>query len=153
MPKKHLLYFLALITLIAFGANSVLTRLAIAAGDTGPWSFALLRFTSGAIVLSLLIGLHAEKQKSAWRAGGWVSAAALLIYGVFFSYAYLMLDAGVGALILFAVVQFTMLGIGFFAGDRLSLSQWLGFFIAAAGLIYLLSPCLLYTSPSPRDRG
>ena len=71
-----------------------------------------------------------------------MSAAALLVYGVFFSYAYLMLDAGVGALILFAIVQFTMLGIGFFAGDRLSLYQWIGFFIAAAGLIYLLSPGL-----------
>ena len=142
MPKKQIIFFLALITIIAFGANSVLTRLAIAAGDTGPWSFALLRFGAGALVLSLLIGPKLDKQKTAWRAGGWVSAAALLVYGVFFSYAYLMLDAGVGALILFAIVQFTMLGIGFFTGERLSLRQWIGFFIASGGLIYLLSPGL-----------
>lgn len=142
MIQNRSIFILAVMTLIAFGANSILTRLAILNGAIGPWSFALLRFASGAIVLSILIGILKTPQERAWRSGNWISALALLVYGVFFSYAYVMLETGVGALILFAVVQFTMLLIGFFAGDRLSVSQWGGFVLASAGLVYLLSPGL-----------
>ena len=62
----------------------------------------------------------------------------------FFSYAYIALSAGMGAIILFAMVQITMLGWGLLRGERLSLAcsgsglPWL----LVAALIWLVSPSL-----------
>ncbi|GGX67473.1 membrane protein [Litorimonas cladophorae] len=133
---------LTLVVLIAFAGNSILARLALSGGDIGPWSFSLIRFVSGAGVLLIL-----AKPLASWRSGHWGAALALCAYGVFFSYAYLKLATGTGALLLFASVQLTMLIIAFSRGERLRLSQTLGLALAVAGLIYLLSPGL--DAPSP----
>ena len=82
------------------------------------------------------------KPKLAYKAGNWGSALALFSYGSLFSYAYLMLSAGTGALILFAAVQITMIAGGLIAGERLKALQWAGTIIAVLGLIYLMSPSL-----------
>lgn len=129
------LALLTLIVLIAFAGNSVLARLALSGGDIGPWGFSLLRFISGAFVLLLL-----SRPKISWRAGRWAGAATLCIYGVFFSYAYLELATGTGALLLFASVQLTMLVAAFSRGERLSAFQLIGLVLAAGGLAYLLAP-------------
>ena len=126
---------LTLLALIAFAANSVFGRLALLDDNIGPWSYTLIRLLSGAIVLCILTGFKASREH-----GSWQGASALVIYAVFFSYAYLMLSAGAGALILFAIVQLTMLGYGFLIGERLSFVQWGGFLLAVAGLIYLMAP-------------
>lgn len=123
--------------LIAFAGNSVLTRLALNSGSIGPWSFSLLRFFSGALILLIL-----AKPAASWNAGRWTAALALCAYGVFFSFAYLKLSTGTGALILFAVVQVTMLLIAFSRGERMRPLQWIGLGLAALGLVYLLSPGL-----------
>lgn len=136
------LILLTLFVLFAFAGNSVLARLALSGDVIGPWGFSLIRFVSGAFVLLIL-----AKPKIAWQAGRWPAAIALCAYGVFFSYAYLKLEAGMGALILFATVQLTMLAIAFQRGERLSPIQCLGLFIALAGLVWLLSPGL--NAPSP----
>lgn len=125
------------VTLIAFAANSVLGRLALIDGDVGAWSYTLIRILSGGLVLVCLTGV-----KTSVADGTWAGATSLLLYAVFFSFAYLMLPTGTGALILFAAVQLTMLGYGFSKGERLSLLQWVGFLLAVGGLIYLLSPGL-----------
>jgi len=104
-------------------------------GDIGPWGFSLLRFLSGAIVLAFL-----SRPKLSWSTGRWAGAFALCGYGVFFSYAYLELATGTGALLLFASVQLTMLMIAFSRGERLSVQQSLGLALAILGLIYLLAP-------------
>lgn len=135
MSRALTLFCLTTLTLVAFAANSVLARLALIEGEIGPWTFTTLRFLSGAIILALLVG-----PKKGWKAGRWSGAFALLTYGIFFSIAYLILSTGTGALILFAVVQITMLGWGYAKGERLSPLQWLGFTLAVAGLIYLLLP-------------
>ena len=129
------LALLTLIVLIAFAGNSVLARLALSHGDIGPWGFSLLRFLSGAIVLAFL-----SRPKLSWSTGRWAGAFALCGYGVFFSYAYLELATGTGALLLFASVQLTMLMIAFSRGERLSVQQSLGLALAILGLIYLLAP-------------
>ena len=72
--------------------------------------------------------------------GGWRAAVALLGYALPFSFAYLALDTGTGALILFAAVQLTMVLGGLLAGERPSARRWLGMVVAAGGLLYLLSP-------------
>ncbi len=129
------LALLTLLVLIAFAGNSVLARLALSGADIGPWGFSLIRFLSGALVLLLL-----SRPKMSWPAGRWSAAAALSAYGVFFSFAYLKLATGTGALLLFASVQLTMLAIAFSRGERLSRLQTLGLALAMGGLIYLLAP-------------
>ena len=44
-----------------------------------------------------------------------------------FSLAYLSLNAGIGALILFGAVQATMIGVGLWTGERSQPHQWLGY--------------------------
>ena len=81
------------------------------------------------------------------RQGDWKAAGSLLLYGIFFSYAYLLLSAGTGALILFAAVQITMIGGGLLAGERLRALQWIGVALAMGGLIYLMAPKVAPPSP------
>ncbi len=136
------LFCLTFIVLVAFAGNSVLARLALSGGDIGPWSFSLIRFISGALMLLIL-----TKPLTAWHAGRWGAALALCIYGVFFSFAYLKLATGTGALLLFSTVQLTMLSIAFLRGERMRIVQWIGLALAIGGLVYLLSPGL--DAPSP----
>ena len=89
---------LTLIALIAFAANSVLARLGLTIGEIGPWGFSLIRLVSGAVILALLVSRKNGVIKAATY-GSWSGAAALLVYAAFFSYAYLSLPAGTGALI------------------------------------------------------
>ena len=136
------LFALTGLAMMAFAANSILTRLALAEGEIGPWSFTTIRFISGAVCLALIIG-----PSKTLRQGSWQAAYALLLYGIFFSYAYLLLSAGTGALILFAAVQATMIGGGILAGERLRTWQWLGVVLAMTGLVYLMLPKLATPSP------
>jgi len=134
---------LTLLAMIAFAGNSIIARMALAADSIGPLSFSLIRLVAGASVLALLAG-----PKPALSSGSWAGAAYLLTYVVFFSYAYLSLDAGTGALILFATVQIVMIGSGIRHGERLSAIQWAGTGLACLGLILLLRPGA-DTSPNP----
>ena len=129
------IFALTSLAMIAFSANSILARLALTGGDIGPWSFTAIRFISGAICLALIIGPIKTLREGSWRA-----SFALLLYGIFFSYAYLLLSAGTGALILFAMVQITMIGGGLLMGERLRILQWFGAALAMGGLLYLMLP-------------
>ena len=121
--------------MIAFAANSVLGRLGLLSGEIGAGSFALIRLISGAAMLALIAGRRASFSSGTWRGG-----LTLLIYAAFFSYAYLELSAGTGALLLFAMVQITMVGAGLWAGERFSHLQWGGILTAFGALIWLCSP-------------
>jgi drug/metabolite transporter (DMT)-like permease len=66
--------------------------------------------------------------------------AGLAAYMVGFSYAYVNLDAGLGALILFGTVQVVMFIAAAFSGERLSFYRWLGALIALLGLLVLFWP-------------
>lgn len=143
---------LTLLTMVAFAGNSIIARMALAGHSIGPLSFSAIRLLAGAIVLSVLAGLNPVRLQQTLAAGGrggtwfgdwfsdWSGAGFLLTYVVFFSYAYLWLDAGTGALILFATVQIVMIGSGFVQGERLSTVQWIGTGLALVGLIFLLRP-------------
>jgi drug/metabolite transporter (DMT)-like permease len=127
--------------LIAFAFNSILCRMALAGGEIDAVSFTAIRLVSGAAALALLIALTGKTQTHGVR-GHWPSAFFLFIYAIFFSFAYLGLTAGTGALILFGFVQISMIGFSIFKGERPSALEWLGFVVALAGLIYLVSPGL-----------
>ena len=102
-------------------------------------SFSMIRMLSGALTLMLAFAILGGRGR-VHRQGSWRSAAWLTTYAVAFSYAYLSLGAGTGALILFGTVQLTMIGFGVLRGERPGLLEWTGFVIAAGGLVYLVLP-------------
>jgi drug/metabolite transporter (DMT)-like permease len=67
---------------------------------------------------------------------------ALFAYAGGFSFAYVSLPTGVGALLLFAAVQTTMILTGLARGERLHMRQTAGLALAFGGLVYLLLPGL-----------
>jgi drug/metabolite transporter (DMT)-like permease len=80
-----------------------------------------------------------------------MSAAMLFMYVACFSFAYLSLAAGTGALILFGAVQLTMCIAGWRAGERFGLLAACGFVTASAGLVALVMPGV--TAPAPLAAG
>ncbi|MEO6603959.1 MAG: DMT family transporter [Polyangiaceae bacterium] len=127
------------LALIAFAANSILTRLALGHGAIDAASFTAIRLVAGALVLGLVVRMQA----GSWAALGgpsWLGAAALLAYAAPFSFAYLRIGAAVGALVLFGVVQLTMIGYGVLRGARPTQRAWLGLALASSGLLFLTLP-------------
>ncbi|WP_198083241.1 DMT family transporter [Variovorax sp. E3] len=124
--------------MLAFAANSLLCRLALQQRGIDPASFGGIRLVSGAITLALVVRLRARPSSPGHA--GWLAAVMLFAYVAFFSFAYLSLSAGTGALILFGAVQLTMLGAGLGAGERFGPVAWFGFALAVVGLVYLVSP-------------
>ena len=156
-----------IIALIAFAANSLLCRMALADGAIDAWNFTAIRLLSGAACLGLIMLLQAHflkrnalKRKALKRTrlkqsslkqtalqqtgskekGDWLSAISLVIYAICFSVAYQALDTGTGALILFSAVQLTMIGWGIYNKERLNGVQWTALLIALIGFIYLMLP-------------
>jgi len=125
--------------LIAFAANSVLSRLALGQQALDAASFTEIRLLSGAAMLYLLSSVR-SRQLSAPSAGSWSATLMLFLYAVTFSFAYNTLDTGTGALILFGAVQMTMILITLMTGNRLHILEWLGVVLAFSGFVYLVLP-------------
>lgn len=134
---------LTLVTLFAFAGNSILARMALRDGAIDPVAFTSIRLASGAFVLCLIVLARSGSPYLFWPALGpfkWQPAAALFAYAIAFSLAYVWLDAGAGALLLFSAVQATMIGASILRGDHPGRMQWLGIMAALAGLGWLLAP-------------
>lgn len=128
---------LTLLAMTAFAGNSLLCRLALQDTGIDAASFTSIRIVSGAIVLWLIVRLRSGEQRAT---GSWSSALALFAYAAGFSFAYINLPAGTGALILFGAVQVTMIGYGLWRGERLQKRQTAGLACALIGLVGLLLP-------------
>jgi len=133
---------LTTLAMVFFAANSVLARLALRESEIDGGTFTAVRICSGALTLALLVGLRDRGLAPLKSNGTWSAAAALFGYAIAFSLAYLTLDAGVGALILFASVQITMITVGVTRGERPEFREWAGLGLAMLGLVYLVSPGL-----------
>lgn len=144
MPTPARVAVLTGLAMLAFAGNSLLCRLALRDTPIDAATFTSVRIASGAAALWLIVRARAPSTSAA---GTWVSAFALFAYAALFSYAYLSLDAGVGALLLFAAVQATMIGYGLWMGERLRTIQSAGLALAMGGLVGLLSPGL--SAPPP----
>lgn len=136
---------LTLLAMVAFAANSLLCRLALGEGLIDAASFTMVRMVSGALTLFLFVLPH-------WRSAGraqadWRSAAFLFAYMACFSFAYLSLSAGTGALLLFGAVQLTMFVAALREGEHFAAASWAGLALAVSGLVYLVAPGL--TAPNP----
>ncbi|MFG3694061.1 DMT family transporter [Stutzerimonas stutzeri] len=128
---------LTALAMLAFAGNSLLCRAALRDSQIDPASFTALRLFAGALVLWLLLY---TRKRAATVPGNWAGAFSLFIYAAAFSYAYLHLDAGAGALLLFGAVQLSMITWGLLRGERLHRLQVVGLVLAAAGLVALLLP-------------
>jgi len=125
------------LAMIAFAGNSLLCRLALKDAHIDAATFTTVRIVAGAVMLWLIVRL---RDGTLVRAGNWLSALALFAYACGFSFAYISLPVGTGALLLFGAVQATMIGYGFWAGERLRGLQLAGLVIAFAGLVGLMLP-------------
>jgi drug/metabolite transporter (DMT)-like permease len=134
------LALLTTLTMIAFAANSLLNRQAVGTGGMDPSSFALIRVVAGAAVLATLASLRAGPRSTASSAGVVSGVVGLTLYLAGFSLAYISLDAGTGALILFGTVQITMFTGAALRGQALSAARAAGAALAFAGLLILLWP-------------
>ena len=136
---------LTALAMLAFAANSLLCRLALGAQLIDAASFTAVRVIAGAVTLALILAYRGRLVAS--RTPDWRPAAMLFTYMVFFSFAYLSLSAGTGALILFGAVQLTMFSTALARGERFPPLAWVGLALAVAGLVYLVSPGL--SAPDP----
>ena len=130
---------LVALVMVAFAANSILNRMALAGGEAGPAAFAAIRLASGAAALVALAWMRSQPMSIATPRRAWTTAA-LAVYVLGFSFAYVGLDAGIGALILFGVVQLTMFAGAILTGDRPVLARWIGMGVGLLGLGWLLAP-------------
>jgi drug/metabolite transporter (DMT)-like permease len=133
------IFILTFVAMTAFAGNSLLCRLALKETGIDAASFTLIRIISGAIALQLIVTM---RKRSRGRAGSWPSALALFVYAAGFSFAYISLPAGTGALLLFGAVQATMIIWALRKGERLRMRQRIGLALALAGLVALVFPGL-----------
>lgn len=145
MPTAGRTIMLTAVAMIAFAANSLLCRMAIGHHLIDAASFTAIRVLAGAVTLALI--LTSRGRLLASRTNDWRPAAMLFTYMVFFSFAYLSLTAGTGALVLFGAVQLTMFAAALWSGERFAPIAWGGLALAIGGLIYLVSPGLAAPDP------
>lgn len=137
---------LTLLALVAFASNSLLTRLALGTHQIDAASFTAIRLVAGAVML-LALAAAQDRSWSVMQGRGVAGPLALFAYAAPFSFAYLRIGAAVGALVLFGVVQLTMIGYGIARGERPGAMIWLGLVLAGAGLALLTVPSV--TRPDP----
>lgn len=143
------LALLAALTMIAFAANSVLNRMGLVQAGMDPVSFGTIRLIAGAVMLAGLC-LVQRGRLSVMGPGRLAGVLTLTLYIFGFSMAYVRLDTGLGALLLFGTVQVTMFAGAFWARDPMPLLRWVGAMVAFAGLVWLLLPSADVTVPLPQ---
>ncbi|MCI0552670.1 MAG: DMT family transporter [Anaerolineae bacterium] len=141
MKPQYLTALYTSLAMVAFASNSMLNRLALGQQSIDAVSYTTIRLTAGAVTLWLILFLQKNNAEPNVR-GNWISATLLFLYAITFSFAYLSLTAGTGALILFGSVQVTMILVALRTGERPQLMEWLGVLLALSGLVYLVMPGL-----------
>jgi len=136
---------LTTLAMVAFAANSILCRMALGADTIDAASFTSIRLISGAVMLAgiLFYRDHGFKQERLNP----ISTLMLFTYALCFSFSYIELSAGTGALILFGAVQLTMILFALAMGERHGRTAWIGIIAAFGGLAYLLMPSV--SAPPP----
>ena len=131
--------FIITLVMTAFAANSIITRLALSSNLIGPSNFALLRAGSAALILVLLV-LFIQKKIPKFKINSIISSLALVGYLVGFSFAYLTINTGVGALILFGGSMIVMFTGALLLKENISILRFIGVFLSLIGLYILSDP-------------
>jgi drug/metabolite transporter (DMT)-like permease len=133
------LIVLTCVVLIAFASNSILNRMAVGNGEIDALAFAVIRAIAGAVMLAVLV-LAQRRGLPVFHRARFVGAGSLTLYLIGFSIAYIQIDAGLGALLLFGGVQVTMFAGALMGGERPPVRRWIGAAMALAGLAWLSWP-------------
>lgn len=136
------IFLLTIFALTAFAFNSILCRLALGTDSIDASSFTTIRLFSGAITLVLILLISSKNRTEDVKRGNLFSAFLLFAYAICFSFAYIGLTTGTGALILFGVVQATMIISALVKGERPETLEWVGLVLSLIGLVYLVLPGL-----------
>ncbi|NNF01037.1 MAG: EamA family transporter, partial [Pyrinomonadaceae bacterium] len=104
--------------------------MALGADLIDPSSFTAIRLLSGALILLLITSIFSKDKTEDLKRGSWSSAFFLFAYAIFFSFAYVGLTTATGALILFGMVQVTMITVALIQGERPKVWEWLGLVLA-----------------------
>jgi drug/metabolite transporter (DMT)-like permease len=131
------IFLACLFALLAFAANSLLCRAALRDTAIDPATFTSVRIAAGAAALFILLKLT---QPQVRMRVDWLAPLALIAYAIAFSFAYVELTAGTGALLLFGTVQLVMLAAGLKFGERMALAGFVGWVITVAGVVVLVAP-------------
>ena len=134
------------LALIAFAANSVLCRMALGAEAIDASGFTIVRLAAGALTLFLILQFQRGGTQNSSSKGSWWGAAMLFLYAITFSFAYIRLETGTGALILFGWTQITIILVSLLSGNRLHPTEWVGVVGSFFGFVYLVLPNI--ASPS-----
>ncbi|MDP2547346.1 DMT family transporter [Oceanobacter sp. 4_MG-2023] len=131
--------------LLAFAANSLLCRWALREYNFDPENFTMIRLVSGAVVLSLLLWFQNARAATHNRVSikaprFWFLGLGLFVYAAAFSMAYVSLDTGVGAFVLFATVQIGLQLVNIWRGEHPGRWQVAGMLVSISGLALLLLP-------------
>ena len=144
---------LTIAAMFAFAANSILCRVALGSELIDASSFTSIRLVSGALILVLILAFKNPESFKSLSIGtfNFASSFALFMYAICFSFAYMEMTTGTGALILFGTVQLSMILFGILKGERSNMIVWSGLTLAFGGLVYLVLPGL--HAPSPFSAG
>jgi len=127
-----------ILALVFLASNSILCKLAFQNNGISAFSFTSIRLASGALMLFILVKVLSNKKQK--YNNNFLSGFMLFVYAISFSYAYLLLDTGVGALILFGTVQIVMICFAYYQNEHISIFKIIGCLISFGGLLYLLLP-------------
>ncbi len=133
------LFNLTTLALLFLALNSILCKAALLNNYIDAYSFTFLRLFFGAFTL-LLIYFYKNKKLDFNIKTNWITSFMLFLYAVSFSYSYVEIEAGFGALLLFGVVQVIMLSSSYFKKEKFTIKKNLGIILAFLGLVYLLFP-------------
>jgi drug/metabolite transporter (DMT)-like permease len=131
--------FLIALSLLFLASNSIFCKLALVNNYIDAYSFTLLRLLFGAITL-VLIYFYKTKKIYFSKKINWFSSFMLFSYAICFSYSFINIDAGIGTLLLFTVVQIVMVLFSLFQKEKITVQKFFGVILALFGLAYLLYP-------------
>ncbi|QKF66413.1 EamA/RhaT family transporter [Arcobacter venerupis] len=134
---KFILFLL--LSLLFLALNSILCKFALSSNFIDAYTFTMFRLFFGSITL-ILIFFYKRKKIYFSKKSNWLSSLMLFLYAICFSYSFLNIDAGVGTLLLFAVVQLVMIIFSLFHKEKINLQKIAGIVLAMFGLVYLLYP-------------
>jgi drug/metabolite transporter (DMT)-like permease len=134
---KFILFLL--LSLLFLALNSILCKFALSNNFIDAYTFTMFRLFFGSITL-ILIFFYKRKKIYFSKKSNWLSSLMLFLYAICFSYSFLNMDAGVGTLLLFAVVQLVMIIFSLFHKEKINVQKIAGIVLAMFGLVYLLYP-------------
>jgi len=130
---------LVFVSILFLALNSILCKTALIDNHIDAYSFTFFRLVSATIML-LLLFYYKHKKITFHSKKNWTTSFMLFLYAITFSYAYLNIDAGFGTLLLFGIVQVTMIASSIFYKERLTFIKLFGILVSLFGLIYMLYP-------------